>query len=1157
MDISRLREHIKDFQFNKMFVEDLGWEHPKGLITGKIKIKDYSIPYSRIAEISGVPVLKFNQETLKKFNGNAERKTFHKEIQKRDFKHLALFSDDKEFFSLSYLSKGGQVRTHKYFKGQSGDYFISKLAGVHFGIEDKPNIVKIGARLEKAFDTEKITKRFFEDFKSNHSNFLNYILGIENKEERKWFASLILNRLMFIWFLQNKGFVDGKFNYLEVKLKESKERGKNRYYSEFLTLLFFEGFAKKPIERSEKAKQFLGKIKYLNGGLFVPHPIEEKYNNKIKIQDKAFDETFTIFKKYEWPLQGKEGKSDKEISPDVIGYIFEKYINELQQKSLGAYYTRDEITSYLSRNTIQKCVLGKVNSKGYEFETISDMLHKLDVSLCKVLLIDKDSILNTLTVLDPAVGSGAFLVSAMKELIDIYSPVIGRIETLGNRDLKNWLKNFKAEHKSILYGIKKNIILKNLYGVDIMKEATEVCKLRLFLSLVSSAFYIEELEPLPNMDFNIMCGNSLIGFLKEEEQVKEEETQFEWNIVLGESYQKLKGKYNKLVRQYKNKHLSFENLKELKGKIHKFLQENNSKLNRVLADKCKKEGLLYNPIIDIQGKKKIFGKKRAVLPEDFSSKTDSRNLKPFHWDFTFNEIINKGGFDILITNPPWEKVKTEDREFFHKYDKSIDKKKTKKEVVKKKKEKLLKKFEIKQDYLKTEELYQFQRNYFSKLYRHQSGKIVNMDGTEKQSSADMDTYRLFTERCFELLDENGFFGIVLPSGLHKDDGAIGLRRELLFKKAKIEGLIDFQNQMGKKKGKIFEGVHPSFKFLLLNLKKDKPQDIFPCQFMERNLEVLDENEFPKNPKMKQSIKEIKNLSPRDCSIIEFKNPRDINLFKKAKNKFPELGSKIEGLWNLVFYREFDEKNDSHLFKTQKLSDDYLPLYKGEAIYQYEFNHNLSLINRYVSIKSRKVQGKGFPFEKECYKNYKLVIRDVARNTDERSLITTVIPKNSFTVNTLHGVCIETNNLLHRNKYMLSLQAFLNSFVLDYFIRQKITAHVNQKFLLPLNVPRLIEKDPYFKRLVKRSAKLTCIGNEFNELANEIGISRGGVTDQQERWRIQGEIDAIVAYVYGLTLDEFEYILNTFTTGKNQERLQALKKYAIEAFKKSKFLKKAG
>ena len=93
-------------------------------------------------------------------------------------------------------------------------------------------------------------------------------------------------------------------------------------------------------------------------------------------------------------------------------------------------------------------------------------------------------------------------------------------------------------------------------------------------------------------------------------------------------------------------------------------------------------------------------------------------------------------------------------------------------------------------------------------------------------------------------------------------------------------------------------------------------------------------------------------------------------------------------------------------------------------------------------------------------------------------------------------------------------------------------------------------------MVERSAKLTCIGKEFDELADEIGIQRGGVKNEQERWKIQGEIDTIVAYIYGLIEDEFQYILSTFNTGKNKERLESLKKYALSAYEKDQFLDKA-
>ncbi len=1145
MNIQKLREHIKNFHFEKLFIDELGWENPNSRIVHALDINGSSISYSYIAEINAVPVLQFKMS----FCSDSDKKKLHTEIKKQHNKHLILFHNDNDAnsFTLSYLSKEGEIRPHSYFRGQNADDLVGKLSSIHFGIEDDPKITEIGEKLDQAFNTERVTKKFYTDFKNNHFDFQKYISGIPSEKDKKWYASVILNRLMFIWFLQKKLFVNNDINYLQTKLNESRERGNDKYYCEFLKLLFFEGFAKKPIERNEKAKQLLGQIDYLNGGLFVRHPIEEEYDDKIKIKDKAFEKTYKIFQDYEWHTQDekRENKDDKEISPDVLGYIFEKYINELQQKSLGAYYTRDEITDYLSRSTIDKCILDKVNAMGYSFKTIEEMLHKLDVGLCKKLLTDENSILNTLTILDPAVGSGAFLISAMKRLMYIYSPVIGKIKTLGNRDLKMWLENFERSHKSIAYGIKKNIILKNLYGVDIMKEATEVCKLRLFLSLVASALERRELEPLPNIDFNIMCGNSLIGFLKEDSSG--EQLSFD-----GHSYTQIKNKYSKMVHEYKTQYLSFDKLEELKGKINIFVENEGLKLNGVLADKCNEKGLKYSEVIDIKGKKKDT-KKRPVSANDF------KVLQPFHWDFAFNEIIDQGGFDIIITNPPWEKVKNEDKEFFSKYDNSLlNKKRIRTSELNKKKENLLKDFDIKKDYLKTEEFYLFQRNYFSKLYYNQSSNVIHINGQRGNTSSDIESYRLFTERYLDLLNKKGFLGAVLPRALYCDDGAIGIRKHI-FDHKKIEGLITFVNQ-GKGRP-IFEEVGSTVQFLLLNLKNDKPQDKFPCCFQEKDLQIL--KNFPESDSIKQSIKEIKELSPRDWSINEIKNPEDKKMLRKAQ-RFSQLGEELINLWNPIFYREFDETNDSHLFKQERSSKKDLPLYVGKAINPFQFNYNPSSVNRYVSIESRKVQGKGLPFKNKCYKNYRLVIRKLA-STGARKLISSVIPKNNFIAYSLNGVYFELNNFrqlqsqkLYQpdNSYMLLLQAFLNSFVIDYFIRQKVSANINKKYVTPLRVPRLTAKDPYFKILVRKSAQLTCIGKEFDKLADEIGIAKGGVTDKDERWKIQGDIDAIVATIYGLTLEEFEYVLSTFATGKNQERLQALKKYALEAFKKNNFSEEA-
>ena len=1018
-------------------------------------------------------------------------------------------------------------------RGKVEIFFISKIASIHSGIEDNPSVLEVGKNLETFFDTEEITKRFYEDFRSNHLDFQKYITGISREDHKKWYSSVVLNRLMFIWFLQKKGFLDGDYEYLKSKLKNYSNKS---YYQDFLKLLFFQGFARRPEERTREAKKALGDIKYLNGGLFLPHSIEEEYQH-IDIKNRAFEKTFELFSEYNWCLQDHKGK-DNEVSSDVLGYIFEKYINEIQQKSFGAYYTKDQITEYLSKNTIHSHILEKANKEGYSFKEIDELLSKLDINLCKTLLTNEESILNTLTVLDPAVGSGAFLVSAMKVLLDIYSPIVEKIKMFqkDNRDLCRWYRGFQDQYKSDLYGIKKSIILNNLYGVDIMKEATETCKLRLFLSLVSSALNVDEMEPLPNIDFNIMYGNSLIGFLKH--QTKQ-------TSLFGESYEDIKKAYNNSVKEYKKEgFFTFKELKQLKKEIFDFLKKNASKMNQALANECNNKHLKF----------KALNTDRKIQGENSVSKENIKKLDPFHWNFAFNQIMDRGGFDIIITNPPWEKVEIEDKEFFSQHKLSIDKKKTPKKEMDKIKKKLLKNKKIKDSYIEELSLELFQRNYFSIFYQYQKGEIIK-NGKIINALGRMDTYRLFAERCFDILNKEGFLGMVLPSGLCKDDGSIGLRKHI-FDKTYLKSIIDFQNQMENGKGRIFEEVHPSFKFILLSLKKDKPQDEFSYLAHQRDLDVLDK--IPEKS-FKQSIKSIKEISPRDCAILEFQNPMDISIFKKAQ-KFPMMEESTPDLWNVHFYQDFNKTSDSNLFRsTKNKSTICLPLYEGKAIYQYEFNYDLSKIEKCISLRKEKVQGGGHCFKHKCYKDYRLVIRTIARNTDERSLIAAVIPKNNFIVNSLHGVSIDSNDRSQNHQYMLLLQSFLNSFVVDFFIRKTVSANINKKYIIPLRIPRLKKTHPCFKDLVKKSAMLTCIGEngEFDELAKEIGIRCGGVKNTEHRWKIQGDIDAIVASIYGLSFEEFEYILSTFTTGRNQERLNALKKYALEAFKNPpKYLKKA-
>ena len=192
-----------------------------------------------------------------------------------------------------------------------------------------------------------------------------------------------------------------------------------------------------------------------------------------------------------------------------MGYIFEKYIN---QKAFGAYYTAGNL-EYLCESTIHRLILdGVAEGEGRSartFDSVGDLLLALDAPLCRKLLYD---VLPNLRLLDPACGSAAFLVSAMKTLINVYVAVIGKIEFLGNRELQEWLKKTQAEHKSVAYYIKRSIITNNSSAWTSWKRRRNRQAAPL-PALVSSAHTADDLEPLPNIEFNIMVNNSLIGLM--------------------------------------------------------------------------------------------------------------------------------------------------------------------------------------------------------------------------------------------------------------------------------------------------------------------------------------------------------------------------------------------------------------------------------------------------------------------------------------------------------------------------------------------------------------------------------------------------------------------------------------------------------------------
>ncbi|MEG4426606.1 MULTISPECIES: Eco57I restriction-modification methylase domain-containing protein [unclassified Microcoleus] len=1166
------RELLQDFEFNKLFVQKLGWDNPSSHKTVSLEIEGETYSRKAIAQLNGVVVYEIIADSGNIPN-SAERLTIYREIVQISAENLLIFIDKNRTKCLWYWVKreGTKLypRDHVYVKREPCDLLLSKVTALKVDLEELEtlSVIDVAQRLQAGLDVERVTKKFFEEFKQQHVEFLSVIRGIDKETDRRWYTSVLLNRLMFVYFLQRKGFIDsGKMLYLQEKLAESKQRGTDLFYSQFLKTLFFDGFAKPLDLREEGVKELIGDVKYLNGGLFLEHPIEQNHRN-IAIPDAAFEKIFKLFAAYSWNLDDTVGGKENEINPAVLGYIFEKYIN---QKAFGAYYTRPEITEYLCDRTINKLILDRVNqslnssnssspltkeespssspltnvespsssplSKGGRggssphFETITELLTNLDANLCRRLLTE---ILPNLTLLDPACGSGAFLVAAMKTLIYIYSTVIGTSKFLNDHHLNNDLKKIEKEHTSLNYYIKKRIISDNLYGVDIMPEAVEIAKLRLFLALVSAAQKVNDLEPLPNIDFNIMAGNSLIGLLRvDDAEYEGSGTQLN---LFHKTYRQVLEEKNRLISIYRHATTYSQNLQSLRDEIAEKKAPAIENLNKILLEDFKELKIKFEQA-------QISGKpiKRTLTLADIEA------LKPFHWGYEFDEILHqRGGFDAIITNPPWEVFQTNEKEFFQVYVTSIRKNKLPIEEWEAQREELLKQDEIKKAWCVYESSFPHQLAYFKRASQYVNQTTV-IDGKTVGNKPNL--YSIFTEQCFNLLCVGGECGIVLPSSIYSDLGTKQLR-EMLFSKTQVTGLFGFENRKT-----VFEGVDSRFKFVVFTFEKGKFTTTFPATFMRQDVQEL--LHFPGNDSLKISVDLVRRLSPDSLSLIEFNSKKDLDIAAKLLN-FPLLSDTNSG-WGIELYgEELNMTRSSSYFKTSPTN---FPVYEGRMIWYFDHNYSearywikeIELKNIFLNKRIKRIEAlEKVPEDmKNDYEAYRIAIRKIARNTDTRTLIATIIPPYAFAGNSLsvnfpfchtHN---RYNDLRISNVELLILVALLNSLVSDYVLRSRMNTNLNLFYLYQLPVPRLHPGDHFFTDIVQRAAKLICTAPEFDELAQEVGLNshREGVTDETERAQLRAELDGIIAHLYGLTEAEFAYILTTFPIVPEAVKQAALAAY---------------
>ena len=802
VSIEELRPHLLAFDFPRLFVEGLGWNHYQAEpVVVLVNDREYSL--KPVAEKTGFAVYECDSSVDNNIPQYPIRRKIESEVAKRTFEHLIIFTGPSRKAQVwqwvkRETGKPAVCQEIPFLAGQSGEHLLQRIQPLFVSLEEESslNIALVASRVRAALDVEKVTKRFYDRFSTELTAFGEFIDGITVQGGRDWYASLMLNRMMFVYFVQKQGFLDGDFDYLRNRLSmvrnQSGDGRFQQFYRIFLLRLFHEGLGKPEAQRAPDLAALLGKVPFLNGGLFDVHDLERD-NPNISISDAAFERVFDFFDSYRWHLDERPYREDNEINPDVLGYIFEKYVN---QKQMGAYYTKEDITGYISRNTVipflfdaakKECPVAfgpdggvwrllrddpdryiypavahgiawdaheaenptRLNSPfelpdeiavgiddstlrggwnnpaseehGLPTETWREVVARRkrysevrselasgkvqDVDALVTLNLDIERFagdviaqsegaellrafwhaMRDIAVLDPTCGSGAFLFAALNVLEPFYTACLegmrGFLDDAERSERKRSPKHLEGfqkvldeadEHPSERYFILKSIVLNNLYGVGIMEEAVEICKLRLFLKLVAQLKSYEQIEPLPDIDFNVRAGNTLVGFTSLE-AVRlamtimpngQHRTLFDQDrAALARIEQEARG-VDSLAHDFKRQQtmLGGEVTSADKQALRVRLGDLADELDSLLASEYGVDPA--NP-----GKHNVNPKNRkdkTRCDRDLSTHDVyacwRASHQPFHWFVEFYGIMSKRGFDVVIGNPPYveySKVKSE------------------------------------------------------------------------------------------------------------------------------------------------------------------------------------------------------------------------------------------------------------------------------------------------------------------------------------------------------------------------------------------------------------------------------------------------------------------------------------------------------------------
>lgn len=852
-----------------------------------------------------------------------------------------------------------------------------------------------------------------------------------------------------------------------------------------------------------------------------------KIRGKAKGKVKSQDIIEGYFDSYDYEKIAKTHTIHR-IQNYKKGQIYLKNTSN-SRKSTASFYTPESITKFLCQEALQESI--------------------------KTTLNDKNIL--RFKILDNACGSGHFLIESLNAITKIVLESFDSFpsfKTLYEREKDNitqniteYIPDYQIDESDI---IKRLLLKRVIFGVDVNPFSIELSKLSLWID----SFIFG--TPLSFLEHHIKCGNALIGTsiadFKQNTLAKSKESLFLQDLdskfnILQEVFGKLDSIKDSSESDIKeSKRLYNEEILPMLSILNLYLNYENAK--HFIKDSQEKQILINLSTDKLEGLG--VSQESEMIQAKELIESYAKTYRFFNYEIEFPEIVNGGvfiGFDIIIGNPPWDKTKFSDSDFFPQF---ISNYRTlsnsKKEEIK---TNLLAKPYIKAQYEREKTFIQSVNDYYKESYPLSSG------------SGDGNLFRFFVEKNLHLLAKNATLNYVLPSALMLEEGSLSLRKEILEHK-KLNFFYGFENRE-----KIFD-IDSRYKFALMQVQNthiDSTHKI-KTMFYKTNIDSM----YDTNNIIETSLEEIAILSPSQIALQEVRDKKDLEILAKCYARFKPLSLE----W-LDFRRELDMTNDKKIF-IESFSEGLLPLYEGKMIHQ--FNAEFSEPSYFLDSRSfdKRLRSKEIHRLKQdlginskeyenilktlsnsqsvevledsliCYDRefFRLGFRAVASDTNERTLIFSLLPKNvgfghSMFANIPKRCIIDSHGTIAiqsvSHKRLLFALGIFNSLVVDYIARGMVQINVSKTYLerIPLPQPsdEELESKQDYAYIYKNALILQLYhdkAGDFEDLQKEFGIDKGQIPSTQKAYdTLRAKLDIHIAKLYGLSKEEFCAMLESF------------------------------